>query len=55
MWGIVNAFFPNLYLIPYGEMTKHYAPDAKEEDIVGIFLNTEEFEDNDDNHMESFE
>ena len=55
MWGIVSGFFPNLYLVPYGEHSKRYAPLCQEGDVVGVFLNTEEFEDEENGVMENFE
>ena len=52
MLGIVNSFYQTLYLVPYGPLTHKYAPFAKENDIVGIFLTTE---DNEDKQDESFD
>lgn len=57
MWGIVNSFYLTLYLIPFGPYTKKYAPMASQGDIIGIFLNAEDNEEEEEvqQNEESFD
>ena len=48
-FGVVNFFYPNnLYLIPYGQYTLSYVPNAKEGDVIGLFIKMENEEENDE-------
>lgn len=48
-FGVINCFYPhNLYLVPYGEYTKSYVPNAKEGDVVGLFITIDNEDENDD-------
>ena len=53
MFGMISYFYPfNLFLIPYGQYTKNYVGTFEEGDVVGIFINSENIEDDEEEEKE---